>query len=103
MGRFLLQKLAEQRINKLLDGLESLIITARELQLEKLGDSTTRLDLFGSSETNGITIIELKKSKQTERQACTELRAYANHICSIFPGLKESSTSWAYKICCSNL
>jgi hypothetical protein len=89
--RFLLQKLAEQRINKLLDGLESLIITARELQLEKLGDSTTRLDLFGSSETNGITIIELKKSKQTERQAFTELLAYANHFCSIFPGLKESS------------
>ncbi|MTJ49614.1 hypothetical protein [Dolichospermum sp. UHCC 0259] len=89
--RFLLQKLAEQRINELLDGLESLVITARELKLGKLGDSTTRLDLFGSSEKNGITIIELKKSQQTERQAFTELLAYANHFCSIFPGLKESS------------
>ncbi|MBD2296702.1 hypothetical protein H6G06_25265 [Anabaena sphaerica FACHB-251] len=89
--RFLLQKLAEQRINELLDDLESLVITARELPLGKLGDSTTRLDLFGSSERNGITIIELKKSKQTERQAFTELLAYANHFCSIFPGLKESS------------
>lgn len=89
--RFLLQQIAERRINKLLDSLKSLVITARELRLEKVGDSTTRLDLFGNSECNGITIIELKESKQTERQAFTELLAYANHFCSIFPGLKESS------------
>ena len=60
----LLQQIAEQRINSILDGLESLVITARELRLEKKGDSTTRIDLFGNSESNGLTIIELKKSKQ---------------------------------------
>ncbi|PSB40072.1 hypothetical protein C7B69_00260 [filamentous cyanobacterium Phorm 46] len=86
---FLLQQITEQKINKILDGLESLVIIAQELRLEKTGDSTTRVDLFGNSETNGLTIIELKKSKQTERQAYTELLAYANHFCSIFPGITE--------------
>ncbi len=86
---FLLQQIAEKKINRILDGLDSLVITARELRLEKIEDSTTRIDLFGNSETNGLTIIELKKSKQTERQAYTELLAYANHFCSIFPGITE--------------
>lgn len=88
---FLLQQIAEIKINRILDGLESLVITAKELRLQKKGDATTRIDLFGNSETNGLTIIELKKSKQTERQAYTELLAYANHFCSIFPGLTESA------------
>jgi hypothetical protein len=88
---FLLQQITEQRINIILDGLESLVITAKEIRLEKKGDSTTRIDLFGNSESNGLTIIELKKSKQTERQAYTELLAYANHFCSIFPGLTEGA------------
>lgn len=66
-------------------------MSAKELRLEKEGDSTTRIDLFGNAEGSGLYIIELKKSKQTERQAFTELLAYANHFCSIFPGLKESS------------
>ena len=39
----------------------------------------------------GLTIIELKKSKQTERQAFTELLAYANHFSTLFPGLGEDS------------
>ncbi len=88
---FLLQQRTENKINAILDDLETLVLTARELRLEKEGDSTTRVDLFGNSESTGLTIIELKKSKQTERQAFTELLAYANHFCSIFPGLKESS------------
>lgn len=88
---FLLQQMAENKINAILDDLENLVLTARELRLTKEGDSTTRVDLFGNSESTGLTIIELKKSKQTERQAFTELLAYANHFCSIFPGLKESS------------
>lgn len=88
---FLLQQIAEQKINSVLDGLESLLLTAKELRLTKTGDSTTRIDLFGHSETNGLTIIELKKSNQTERQAYTELLAYANHFSSIFPGLTEQA------------
>lgn len=85
----LLQQIVERTINDIIDGLESLILSAEELRLEKTGDSTTRIDLFGNSECIGLVIIELKKSKQTERQAFTELLAYVNHFCSIFPGLTE--------------
>lgn len=88
---FLLQQRTENRINEILENIEDLILTASELRLNKAGDTTTRVDLFGNSESCGITIIELKKSKQTERQAFTELLAYANHFCSVFPGLKENS------------
>jgi len=88
--RFILQQLAEHRINQVLDGLNSLVLIAKELRLTRTGDSTTRIDLFGTSESNGLTIIELKKSRQTERQAYTELLAYANHFCSIFPGANEN-------------
>lgn len=91
--RFILQQISEQRINQILDGLDSLVLTAKELRLERTNDSTTRVDLFGTSESSGLTIIELKKSKQTERQAFTELLAYANHFCSIFPGTDESTTN----------
>jgi hypothetical protein len=87
--RILLQQIVEKKINYIIEGLGSLILSAKELRLKKYGDSTTRIDLFGESEDIGLTIIELKKSKQTERQAFTELLAYANHFCSIFPGLTE--------------
>ena len=82
----LLQQKAEKTINNILSELEVLELTAKELRLKKHGESITRIDLFGMSEDGGITIIELKKSKQTERQAFTELLAYANHFCSIFSG-----------------
>jgi hypothetical protein len=87
----LLQQRAEKRINETLDNLEDMTLAARELRLTKETDSTTRIDLVGNSESAGLTIIELKKSKQTERQAFSELLAYANHFCTVFPGLKESS------------
>lgn len=89
--KYYLQQIAENKINELLDGLETLSIKAKELRLDRLNDSTTRIDLYGDSEQNGITIIELKKSKQTERQAFTELLGYANHFCTIFPGTTEAA------------
>jgi len=88
---FLLRRKVERAINEMLDQLESLVLTAKELRLEKNGPHPTRVDLFGCSESTGITIIELKKSQQTERQAFTELLAYANHFCSIFPGVNETA------------
>lgn len=88
---FLLQQKTEEKINEILDSIEDLILTGKELPLKKTGDTTTRIDLLGESESAGLTIIELKKSKQTERQAFTELLAYANHFCSIFPGLQETT------------
>lgn len=88
---FLLQRKVEHAINEILDQLEELVLTAKELRLDKAGPHPTRVDLFGCSESTGITIIELKKSQQTERQAFTELLAYANHFCSIFPGVNEAA------------
>lgn len=87
---FFMRMVAEKKINRLINGLGSLNITAKELRLKKPEDSITRIDLFGNSEGDGITIIELKKSAQTERQAFTELLGYANHFCSLFPGASES-------------
>ncbi len=89
--RILLQQIVERKINDIVDGLESLVLLAKELRLKKIDNSTTRIDLYGNSECIGMAIIELKKSKQTERQAYTELLAYANHFCSIFPGLTENA------------
>lgn len=88
---FLLQQSAEKKINEILEQLEYLVLTAKELRLDRGALHPTRVDLFGNSESTGITIIELKKSEQTERQAFTELLAYSNHFCSIFPGLTESA------------
>ncbi len=88
---FLLQRRAERKINNVLEQLECLVLTAKELRLERSTPHPTRIDLFGNSESAGITIIELKKSAQTERQSFTELLAYSNHFCSIFPGLTESA------------
>ncbi|PBQ22003.1 hypothetical protein CCL08_01655 [Pseudomonas congelans] len=89
----LLQQRAEKKINEALDNLEDLILVGKELRLTRASDSTTRIDLVGNSESSGLTIIELKKSKQTERQAFSELLAYSNHFCTIFPGLKENSVT----------
>lgn len=89
--RVLLQRSIEKNINKTIDALGYLILSARELRLEKTANPTTRIDLFGACEGEGMVILELKKSKQTERQAFTELLAYANHFCSIFPGLTEKN------------
>ena len=89
--RFLIQHDAERRINRVVDDLESLVLDGQEVRLEKATDTTTRIDLLGSSGRTSLTIIELKKSKQTERQAFTELLAYANHFSVLFPGLGEHS------------
>jgi hypothetical protein len=89
--RFLLQQRAERKINEILDNLEGLVLASKELRLDRGAPHPTRVDLVGISESTGLTIIELKKSNQTERQAFTELLAYSNYFCSLFPGLKESA------------
>ncbi|MBO0409205.1 hypothetical protein [Aeromonas hydrophila] len=88
-----LQRITENKINTLIESLFDLCLLAKELTLIKSGDSTTRIDLFGNTSENGISIIELKKSKQTERQAFTELLGYSNHMCSIFPGATEANVT----------
>lgn len=88
----LLRQRTEAKINASLDDIELLHLDGKEVQLARSGDSTTRIDLLGHIEESGdLAIIELKKSGQTERQAFTELLAYANHFCTLFPPLSESS------------
>lgn len=61
--------------------LERLDMFGCEVRLEKEDDSTIRTDFLGCLEgENGFVICELKVNKQPERQAYTELFAYANHI-----------------------
>lgn len=88
----LLQHRTETKINKMIENLETLQLDGKEVRLVRDGDSTTRIDLLGSIADSGdLVIIELKKSDQTERQAFTELLGYANHFCTLFPPLSESS------------
>lgn len=57
--------------------------------MKKKNESTIRLDLLGLLESeNGLCIIEVK-SKQTERQAFTELLAYSSHLKQIFMPLSN--------------
>lgn len=88
----LLRSRTETKIDEMVESLELLLLNGREVRLARDSDSTTRIDLLGQIEESGdLVIIELKKSKQTERQSFTELLAYANHFCTLFPSLSESS------------
>lgn len=62
---------AERRVNEILDDLRALALTSKELRLDRGGPNPTRVDLLGNSESAGLTIIELKKSDQIERQITT--------------------------------
>lgn len=65
---------------------KDLFLIGVEVPLGKPGTSKIRADFLATQEGDtGIFIIELKKSKQTEREAFTELLAYANHLNSLFP------------------
>ena len=88
----LLKSRTENMLNSRIERLQELILDGKEIRLAREGDSTTRVDLLGHLEEDGdLVIIELKKSYQTERQAFNELLAYANHFCTLFPFLTESS------------
>jgi hypothetical protein len=66
-------------------------IFASETPLSKEGANTMRVDLLCTFlDDTSIGIIELKKSKQTERQAFTELLAYSNYFTTLFPGSTKS-------------
>ena len=90
----ILRRRTENRIDAFVNRLELLTLDGKEVRLIRDGDSTTRIDLLGHYEEDGdLAIIELKKSDQTERQAFTELLSYANHFCTLFPSLSETSLS----------
>lgn len=61
-----------------------------EVPLKKDSESTIRADFLGLfNGTNGVAIIELKKSAQAERQAFTELLGYGNHIHTVFSPMSK--------------
>ncbi len=88
--------------NQIIDRLEKLYgytfgirLFGCKVPLKKEGDSTIRADLLGIIEgVAGIALIEIKKSSQTERQAYTELLAYASHLRTIFPAMSRDDISY---------
>ena len=65
--------------------LEDIDIFGCEVRLQKDGENTIRTDFLGClNGENGLVVCELKVNRQPERQAYTELFAYANHIRSKF-------------------
>ncbi|WP_417592835.1 hypothetical protein [Owenweeksia hongkongensis] len=82
----LLYNLTYERISELYASVKNLELIGVEVPLEKKKDSTIRADFLGVEPgAPGIAIIELKKSTQTEREAFTEMLAYASHINNLFP------------------
>lgn len=88
----MLKKQTEEKINTLVKSLNNFEFIGREVRLKKENASTTRIDLVGMTVDQGPVIVELKKSTQTEREAFTELLAYSNYFCSLFPGASESTS-----------
>lgn len=84
-----------KRIGELYNYTCNLDLIGCEVRLKKEGDSTIRADFIANPMGHtGLTIIELKKSRQTERQAFTELLGYANHITSIFPSMSNDDIGY---------
>ncbi|MGH0518777.1 hypothetical protein [Bacillus toyonensis] len=82
----LFRKIVLERLKETFEYVKGMDLIGVEVPLKKDGDSTIRADFLGMNvEDTGISIIELKKSRQTERQAFTELLAYSNHLVSLFP------------------
>ena len=82
----------EAKIDEMVEQLELLTLQGKEVRLVRDDDSSTRIDLLGHLEGYGdLVIIKLTNSDQTERQSFTELLAYANHFCTLFPSLSETS------------
>ncbi|QEM03734.1 hypothetical protein DIU31_009490 [Mucilaginibacter rubeus] len=75
-----------ERIRNIFEDLQSLRLFGNEVSLGNIGETKIRADFLGKAEgIPGIYIVELKKDGQTERQAFTELLAYANQINAKFP------------------
>ncbi len=79
-----------KRIKKIYSKIKSVELIGEEISLSKENESTIRTDLVGIPEgTNGICIIELKKSATSEWESFTQLLAYSNHFIDIFPTLTK--------------
>jgi len=88
------QHLIQNKINNKLSDLHAKLYEIKfigcEVPLEQNSNSTIRTDFLAVFPGDtGFAVIELKKSKQTERQAFTELLAYSNHITTLFPAMSR--------------
>lgn len=80
---------------KIYDSIYGLDLIGCEVQLKKDSDSTIRADFLGILEgRNGLTVVELKKSRQTERQAFTELLAYGGHLKTVFSPMSKMDIAY---------
>jgi hypothetical protein len=89
----LIKNKLKTRLSKLYCKIKDIRLIGCEVPLEQNSNSTIRADFIAvfPGET-GIGIIELKKSAQTERQAFTELLAYANHLNTLFPAMTRDDS-----------
>ncbi|HDR6289220.1 TPA: hypothetical protein QCU33_005347 [Bacillus cereus] len=84
------QKIVFERLDETLSYTKRMNLIGVEVPLHKTNDSTIRADFLGvHRERVGMSIIELKKARQTERQEFTELLAYSNHLVSLFPTMSK--------------
>lgn len=84
-----------QQTEKLYRSLYDLDFFGCEVPLKKDSESTIRADFLGLlGGRNGLAVIELKKSKQTERQAFTELLAYGGHIRTVFSPMSKMDVAY---------
>ncbi len=84
-----------RRLQRIYDNITKIDLIGVEVPLSKVDDSTIRADFLGANFMDiGITIIELKKSKQTERQVFTELFAYGNHCLDLFPTMSKNDITY---------
>jgi hypothetical protein len=75
--------------------LRRLKLVGCEVPLSRDRASTIRADFLGAwLGDHGLAIVELKKSDQTEREAFTELLAYAHHLGDVFPTLSKEDVTY---------
>ena len=76
------------RLEELLHKVQNVELFGIEVPLERSHDATTRVDFLGSIPGDtAIAIVELKRSRQSEREALTELLGYSQHMGMLFPTL----------------
>ena len=88
---FIIKEITEAKIARLVEDLETLELKQEEFALQRNNENSIRTDLLAQSVDGKypVTIIELKKSNQTARQAFTELLAYNNYFCRKYPPLEQ--------------
>jgi len=86
----LIKDIFYQRLANNYSSAMSTIFISCETPLEEKDNSTIRADFLGQpTGVSGLTVIELKKSKQSEKSAFTQLLAYSGALAKSFPGVSR--------------